>query len=203
MADGLTKAGDPPVAKVSVTSTQKNYGSALKKLAAAHPGLLYIAAYGTEAGKIALAASTMSLGTCFVDLAAQGTDFVTAATQPVAAKCLSSGVPSAEQFTGATQYVSEYQAAYHTDPGTWGTFTYDSVEILAHAITQSGWKQKPVGTSLLHTTGYQGITGPITIAPSTGNRVQSTVVILDVNASGDYVIDPTWAAAANFPLPGS
>jgi branched-chain amino acid transport system substrate-binding protein len=203
VASGLTKAGDAPVGQVSVTSTQKTYTAALEKLVGAHPGLLYIAAYGTEAGKIALAASTMGLGTCFVDLAAQGSDFVTAATQPVASHCLSSGVPSAEQFTGATQYVSDYQAAYHTDPGTWGTFTYDSVEILAHAITQSGWKQKAVTTSLLNTTGYDGITGPITINPSTGNRVQSTVVMLDVNASGDYVIDPTWAAAANFPLPGS
>jgi hypothetical protein len=27
------------------------------------------------------------------------------------------------------------------------------------------------------------------------------VVILDVNAAGSYVIDPTWAAAADFPLP--
>jgi branched-chain amino acid transport system substrate-binding protein len=201
VAAGLTKAGDAPVAQVSVTSTQKNYGAALKKLAGAHPGLLYIAAYGTEAGKIARAASTMSLGTCFVDLAAQGSDFVAGATQAVAAHCISSGVPSAEQFTGAAQYVSDYESTYHTDPGTWGTFTYDSVEILAHAITQSGWKQKAVTTSLLDTSEYQGITGPITIDPSTGNRVQSTVVILDVNASGDYVIDPTWAAAADFPLP--
>jgi ABC-type branched-subunit amino acid transport system substrate-binding protein len=201
VATGLTKAGDAPVAQVSVTSTQKNYTSALTKLAAAHPGLLYIAAYGTEAGKIALAASTMSLGTCFVDLAAQGSDFVAGATQAVAAHCLSSGVPSAQQFTGASQYVSDYESTYHTDPGTWGTFTYDSVEILAHAITQSGWKQKAVRTSLLGITGYPGITGPITIDPSTGNRVQSTVVILDVNAAGSYVIDPTWAAAADFPLP--
>jgi branched-chain amino acid transport system substrate-binding protein len=36
VASGLTKAGDAPVAQVSVTSTQKNYGAALKKLAAAH-----------------------------------------------------------------------------------------------------------------------------------------------------------------------
>jgi branched-chain amino acid transport system substrate-binding protein len=200
---GLRQAGDPTVAKASVTSTQTTYGAALKKLAAAHPGLLYIAAYGTEAGKIALAASKMSLGTCFVDLAAQGPDFVTGATQPVAAHCVSSGVPSAAQFTGASQYVSDYQAMFHTDPGTWGTFTYDSVEIMANAIKESGWQQKAVGTSLLHTTGYQGITGPITIAPSTGNRVQSTVVMLDVDASGNYVIDPTWAAAAGFPLPAA
>jgi branched-chain amino acid transport system substrate-binding protein len=198
---GLAKAGHPAVAMVSVTSTQTNYASALSKVAASHPGLLYIAAYGTEAGAIAKAASGANTGKCFVDLAAQGPDFVASATQPVAAACLSSGVPSAQQFAGAGQYVSNYQSLFHTSPGTWGTFTYDSVEILAAALQKAGWHQKGVSTSLLHISNYTGITGPITIAPSTGNRVQSTVVILDVNSTGNYVIDPQWAAATGFPLP--
>ena len=198
---GLAKAGDPAVAMVPVQSTQTNYASAVRKVAASHPGLLYIAAYGAEAGGIAKAAATANTGKCFVDLAAQGPDFVTAATQPVASACLSSGVPSAQQFTGASQYVTNYQSMFHASPGTWGTFTYDSVEILAAAVQQAGWHQKGVGTALGRIRNYQGITGPITIAPSTGNRVQSTVVILDVNSAGNYVIDPQWATATGFPLP--
>jgi branched-chain amino acid transport system substrate-binding protein len=198
---GLAQTGDPVVADVSVTSSQSSYTDAVKKVAAAHPGLLYISAYGTEAGDIAKAASTEGTGKCFVDLAAQGPDFVTAATQPVASACLSSGVPSAPQFAGAAQYVANYTAQFHTSPGTWGTFTYDSVEVLANAVKQSGWHQNAVIRAMDHTSNYQGITGPITIAPATGNRVQSTVVILDVNASGNYVVDPQWAAAAGFPLP--
>ncbi|HEY1445769.1 MAG TPA: branched-chain amino acid ABC transporter substrate-binding protein [Acidimicrobiales bacterium] len=200
---GLAKAGDPAVAMVSVTSTQTDYTSALNKVAASHPGLLYISAYGAEAGAIAKAASTRSTGKCFVDLAAQGPDFVTAATQPVASACLSSGVPSAQQFAGASQYVTNYESMFNTSPGTWGTFTYDSVEILAAALKQAGWHQKAVSTAVVHIRNYQGITGPITIAPSTGNRVQSTVVILDVDSAGSYVIDPQWAAATGFPLPAA
>jgi branched-chain amino acid transport system substrate-binding protein len=203
VAAGLKKARDPAVATVRVTSTQATFGRALRKLAASRPDLLYIAAYGTQAGRIALAASHMRLGTCFVDLAAQGSDFVTGATQSVAEHCVSSGVPSAQQFVGAGQYVSNFEAMFHANPGTWGTFTYDSVQILASAIKQSGWQQKAVVTTLDHTTNFQGITGSITIAPSTGNRVQSTVVILNVDASGNYVIDPTWAKAVKFPLPAS
>jgi branched-chain amino acid transport system substrate-binding protein len=198
---GLAKAGDPAVAMVSVTSTQTSYASAVSKVAASHPGLLYISAYGAEAGAIAKAASTANTGKCFVDLAAQGPDFVTAATQPVASACLSSGVPSAQQFAGASQYVTNYQSTFHTSPGTWGTFTYDSVEILAAALQQAGWHQKGASTALSRIRNYQGITGPITIAASTGNRVQSTVVILDVDSGGNYVIDPQWAAATGFPLP--
>ena len=198
---GLAKAGDPAVATVSVTSTQTNYTSPLRKVAASHPDLRYIAAYGAEAGGIAKAASSAGTGKCFVDLAAQGPDFVTAATQPVASGCLSSGVPSAQQFAGASQYVNTYQSLFHMSPGTWGTFTYDSVEILAAALQHAGWHQKGVSAALLRVRNYQGITGPISIAPSTGNRVQSTVVILDVNSAGAYVIDPQWAAATGFPLP--
>jgi branched-chain amino acid transport system substrate-binding protein len=198
---GLAKAGDPVVAMASVTSTQTDYTSALSKVAAAHPGLLYISAYGAEAGAIAKAASTDNTGKCFVDLAAQGPDFVTAATQPVASACLSSGVPSAQQFAGASQYVTNYQSMFHTAPGTWGTFTYDSVAILSAALHRAGWHQKAVSSALLRIRNWPGITGPITIAPSTGNRVQSTVVILDVNSGGNYVIDPQWAAATGFPLP--
>jgi branched-chain amino acid transport system substrate-binding protein len=198
---GLAKAGDPAVATASVTSTQTNYSAALSKVAAAHPDLLYISAYGAAAGAIAKAASTANTGKCFVDLAAQGPDFVTAATQPVASACLSSGVPSAQQFAGASQYVTNYQSMFHTSPGTWGTFTYDSVEILAAALKQAGWHQKGVATALTRIRNYPGITGPITIARPTGNRVQSTVVILGVNSAGSYVIDPQWAAATGFPLP--
>jgi ABC-type branched-subunit amino acid transport system substrate-binding protein len=201
---GLAKAGTPAVAFIPVKEGASNFTSAVAKAAAAHPDLLYISAYGPDAGLIAKEASTMNAGKCFVEgLAAQGPDFVKAATQPVASTCLSSGVPTAQQFAGAAQYVSAYQSTFHTAPGTWGTYTYDSVEILANAIKQAGWHQKPIITAMNHTTNYAGITGPISIAPSTGNRVQSTVVILDINSAGDYVIDPMWAATTGFPLPST
>ena len=97
--------------------------------------------------------------------------------------------------------MANYESMFHADPGTWGTFTYDSVEVLANAVKHAGWHQKSVSSTMNHTTNYQGITGPITVAPSTGNRVQSTVVILDVNSAGTYVVDPQWASATGFPLP--
>jgi branched-chain amino acid transport system substrate-binding protein len=199
---GLAKAGTPAVAFIPVKEGASNFTRAVTKAAAAHPDLLYISAYGVDAGKIAKEASTMNTGKCFVEgLAAQGPDFVSNATQPVASACVSSGVPTAQQFVGASQYVSDYESMFHTTPGTWGTYTYDSVEILANAIKQAGWHQKAVASALNQTSNYSGITGPITIAPKSGNRVQSTVVILDIDSAGNYVIDPQWAAATGFPLP--
>lgn len=201
VAAGLKKGGDPAVGSVPVASTQTSFGAALRRLSGSRPDLLYIAAYGAEAGKIAPAASKMSLGTCFVDLAAQGSDFVSSATRAVAERCLSSGVPSARQFVRAGKYVTDYEARFHARPGIWGTFTYDSVEVLAAAVRKAGWHQSAVAMAMAHTTGYQGVTGSITIAPSTGNRTQSTVVILAIERAGNYRIDRAWAAAARFPLP--
>jgi branched-chain amino acid transport system substrate-binding protein len=198
----LTAAGHAPVTVQSIKEGQTNFSKAVSAAAAAKPDLLYIAAYGKEAGLIALQASQKNVGgTCFVDLAAQGPDFVSNATIPVAQKCLNSGVPSAQEFAGATQYVTNYQSAYQAAPGTWGTFTYDSVEILAQAVKDAGgWNQAAVQSKLAHTSAYPGITGTITIQPKTGNRANTPVVMLDIDAAGNYLVDPAWAQAADFPL---
>ncbi len=202
--DLLAGSGHPVVSFQSITESQSDFSAPLAAAAAARPDLLYISAYGTEAGQVALQAAQKNVGgTCFVEgLAAQGSDFVSAATIPVAQRCVSSGVPSAQQFAGAGQYVAAYQAAYHATPGTWGTFTYDSVDMLAQAVRAAGgWNEAAVQSRLDHTTNYQGITGTITIEPPTGNRANSPVVILDIDAAGNYLINPAWARATGFPLP--
>jgi branched-chain amino acid transport system substrate-binding protein len=199
----LSAAGHAPVTFAPVSDTQTNFDTVLATVKAAHPDVVYIAAYGAMAGQIAKQAAQLGVGgKCFVDLAAQGPDFVAAATVPVAQTCLNSGVPSAQQFSGATAYVSQYQSAFHTDPGTWGTFTYDSVELLAKSvIAAGGWKQAATRTQLSHTANLSGITGAITIDPATGNRINAPVVILGIDSAGNYVIDPSWAAAAGFSIP--
>jgi branched-chain amino acid transport system substrate-binding protein len=201
----LTAARHPAVTFEPIIEGQTNFSRVLSRVAQAHPDLLYIAAYGPEAGLLARQANAMNLrGGCFVDLAAQGPDFVQAATTPVAQKCLSSGVPSAQEFVGAGQYVAEYQSTYHSPPGTWGTFTYDSVMLLAHAVQEAGgWKEAAVQSQLTHITNYPGITGSITIQPKTGNRVDSPVVVLEINSAGQYLVNPEWAGATGFQLPAT
>jgi branched-chain amino acid transport system substrate-binding protein len=203
LRDLLAAAGHPPVTFQTITEGQTDFSAAVSAAAAAHPDLLYIAAYGTEAGQLARQASQSNVGGgCFVDLAAQGPDFVSAATVPVAQRCLNSGVPPAQQFAGASQYVTDYQNAYHTTPGTWGTFTYDSIKLLAQAVRDAGgWNEAAVQSRLDHITNYQGITGTITIEPKTGNRANSPVVVLDIDSSGNYLINQAWAQAVGFPLP--
>ncbi len=120
------------MANVSVKTGQSNYSAAVKRIAQSHPDLLYIAAYGTEAGNIAKEASSMGTGRCFVDLAAQGPDFVTAAGQSVASACVSSGVPSAQQFTELERVRAGVPDDVPHEPRNVGhVHHYDSVDLLA------------------------------------------------------------------------
>jgi ABC-type branched-subunit amino acid transport system substrate-binding protein len=53
--------------------------------------------------------------------------------------------------------------------------------------------------ALLHTRAFRGVTGTTTIAAPSGNRVDPPVVILDIDAAGQYTIDPAWATFARYP----
>jgi hypothetical protein len=43
------------------------------------------------------------------------------------------------------------------------------------------------------------VTGTTTILPSSGNRANPPVVILDVSAGGRYTVNRTWASFAGYP----
>jgi branched-chain amino acid transport system substrate-binding protein len=172
----------------------------LQATAAARPDVTYLAMYGPQAGAIAarLAATPHAYGRCFVDLAAQGPSFV-AAAGAAAGDCLSSGVPSDEQLPGGKPYTRAYRRRFHSSPGTWGAFTYDSLDMLAAAVRRSRrWTGPKLRGALQHTRGFRGVTGETTVLPSSGNRADPPVVVLDVNRAGRYVVDRAWASFAGY-----
>jgi branched-chain amino acid transport system substrate-binding protein len=165
--------------------------------------VFYSSSYYPQGGEIAAAANATegSDGLCFMGLANQDPAFVKASGLAAARNCFFSGVPSAEQFPAAKQYVTDYKAKFGSDPGTWGTFTYDSVNMLFEAAKRAGsWDAQKVRDELSATKNYPGATGDITIDPKTGNRTNVPVVILIVDKHGNFVIDPKWAKFAGFSL---
>ncbi len=183
-----------------IVAGRKNYSGPVHTAEAAHPDLVYSSTYYPEGARIADAihASHYS-GKCVMGLANQDPGFLPLSGLDAARACTFSGVPSPEQFPAASRYVSEYRAAYHAAPGTWGTFTYDSVTVLAHAAKVAGsWNNAAVTQQLKAIRNYSGLTGSITIDPATGNRANVPVVFLRVTAAGAYQIDPRWASFAHF-----
>lgn len=167
------------------------------------PDLVYASTYFPQGGRIAKALDGQpdAEPTCFMGLANQDPQFVKIAGSAAARNCYVSGVPSPDQFPGAKEYAAAYRSAFGTEPGTWGTFTFDSVNLLFASVEEAGsWDAEAVKTSLSGTADWQGATGSISIDAETGNRDVVPVVVLDVDKKGAFVVDPKWAAFADFEL---
>jgi ABC-type branched-subunit amino acid transport system substrate-binding protein len=202
LAGALQGAGVrvPVDAVLDPSASAAQVGQVLQTVAAARPEVTYLAMYGPQAGMIAarLAATPGAYGRCFVDLAAQGPSFSSAAGA-AATGCLNSGVPSAGQLPGGKGYTTAYRARFHASPGTWGPFAYDSLNLLAAAVEHAHrWKGPRLLGALSHTRGFRCVTGTTTILPASGNRAKPPVVILDIDAAGHYTVDSAWASFAGY-----
>jgi branched-chain amino acid transport system substrate-binding protein len=200
LRDLLEQAGVTIVAFQRANPGAGNEADLVRRIVAEDADYLYASTYFPQGARIAQ--EILGLETppaCLMGLANQDPGFVEEAGLEAARTCLSSGVPEAAEFPQAEGYVEDYRARFGTDPGTWGTFTYDSVKLLFDAVRRAGsWDSAAVDRELAATEGYEGITGTITIDESNGNRVDVPVVILEIDSEGRYVIDPDWAAFAGF-----
>jgi branched-chain amino acid transport system substrate-binding protein len=200
LRDLLEEAGVTIVAFQKADPDTVEEGGLVRRIMADDPDFIYSSTYFPEGAQIAgeILALDAPPG-CLMGLANQDPGFVELAGLDAARACPSSGVPEAAEFPQAQGYVEDYRARFGTDPGTWGTFTYDSVQLLFDAVRRAGsWDPDAVRDELSATEGYEGLTGAITIDESTGNRVDVPVVVLQVNEEGRYVVDPKWAEFAGF-----
>jgi branched-chain amino acid transport system substrate-binding protein len=196
MADRLRRAlrsRGVTVTTVPVLAGRASYEAEVARALDADPELVYASTYYPEGSKIArsllAAAGSGSTAGCFMGLANVDPAFVSAARVPASRRCRFSGVPTAAQIPTAGRYVRQYRAAFRTSPGVWGTFTYDSTNMLLDAIRRTRSLEYDVlMRTLLGTRGYRGATGAITIDRSTGNRTNVPVYILTVNAAGKFVV---------------
>jgi branched-chain amino acid transport system substrate-binding protein len=200
--DAIMRAGAEVVLYESFPEDKLDAAALVSKIQGAAPDLFYASTYFPEGGKIAKEAAARGVeGTCLMGLANQDAKFVDSAGLAAARRCYSSGVPSAEQFAGARTYVTAYRKKFNAAPGTWGTFTYDSVQLLFSAVRAAGaWDAHRVREQLSKTKNFAGATGEIDIDPETGNRKVVPVVILDIDKRGAYVVDRKWAEFASFSL---
>lgn len=196
----LEHAGVDVVAYDRVDPKSRDYATLLAGVGRRHPDLLFVSTYYPQGGVIARDYRQLEeRPTCLMGLANQDPAFVSVAGLNTARLCSFTGVPSAEDFPDARRYVADYRKRFGRTPGTWGTFTYDSVKLLIDAIRRAGgWDAGEVRRALTDTRDYAGITGSITIDPKTGNRVNVPVVILKLKSDSTYVVDPRWASFAGF-----
>lgn len=189
---GLSKQGIN-VSSVEIKPGATDYSKEVATALTNNPQVVYVSTYFPEGGVIAknLAAEAAKGNTteCFMGLANQDPGFMKVSGLADAQQCVFSGVPSPDQFPGATKYVSDYNAKFGTAPGTWGTFTYDSANVLFAAIEKAGSADPAkIAKALAATSGFKGVTGSITVAAGTGNRDNPPVKILKVASETSFEV---------------
>jgi ABC-type branched-subunit amino acid transport system substrate-binding protein len=118
--DAVTRAGAEVVLFESFGEGELN-APALVDQIRAKPGSRLRDHLLPRGGEIAKEAAARGLeATCLMGLANQDVKFVKTAGLDAARRCYSSGIPSAEQFSGARTYVTEYREEFDAEPGRGG-----------------------------------------------------------------------------------
>lgn len=200
MTASLGKVGVKITATESITPGAKSYADTVTKILATKPSAVYVITYFPEAGLIAqamLAANTSAK--CLADYGAYDNGYITAAGIPAAQKCPVVGVPAPSDFPNSATLVAEYTKEFKTAPGSWSPYTYDSVMVLADAITRAGGTNSAaLKSALAGTKGWKGWTGTVAFEATTGNRLPAPVTVNTVTSAGAFQVDPAWIAATGF-----
>ena len=191
MQAALQRAG-VAVTRLPVESGVADCAPLVAQAFASRPDAIYISTRINEGVCITRALVQSGAGVpCLLGFANSDPSFVQRAGTDVSRRCRFSGVPLPQAFPTARQYVRDYRQAFRMQPGTWGSFTYDSARILFAAMRRAGTTAyQPVMRELRSTRGFRGATGTITINSRTGDREQVAVKILSVSPAGLFTIVP-------------
>jgi branched-chain amino acid transport system substrate-binding protein len=136
---------------------------------------------------------------CLADYASASVGYVADAGIPAVQNCPVLGVPAPSDFAGSGPFLSAFEARFHSAPGLWSPYAFDSVNLLVQsAVKAHNFQQVPLARALYSTQNFVGWTGSATIQSPTGNRVPSTVTVDTSDASGTLHVDLAWAAAVGY-----
>lgn len=197
MRTELQAGGARIVAFEPIAPGQSSYAGTVSGIATVAPDVAYLVAYYPEAGLIAKEMHRAKLSAqCLSDYGAYDTGYVTTAGRAAARACPVVGVPAPDEFTGAAPFVAAYRKKFGEAPGTWSPYTYDSLGVLAAAVTKAGsFDATRLRAALAGLEGYRGWTGRVRLDPVTGNREPATVVVLRADRRGALRVDRGWQRA--------
>lgn len=200
MAKTLPAAGVKITATVPIVPGAASYADAVATALASNPQLVYVVAYYPEAGRIAKAMlDAKTTAKCMSDYGAYDNSYATVAGPAAAAACPVVGVPAPGDFPGSTSHVAAFTAKFESAPGAWSPYTYDSVLLLADAISRAGGtSSNQLTAALAATKGWHGWTGTVAFETPSGNRTPAPVTVDVADATGALHVDPSWAAAVGF-----
>jgi len=198
-AAGVTVSANIPIIP-SATNDPAVIQAAVTQALATHPTGVYADLYYPEGALVADQMLAEGAGTnCLADYASASVGYVTDAGIPAVQNCPVLGVPAPSDFAGSGPFLAAFEAEFHSAPGLWSPYTYDSVNLLVQsAIKAHTFQQVPLARVLYATKNFVGWTGSATILSPSGNRTPSTVTVDTSDASGTLHVDLDWATAVGY-----
>ena len=189
----VTKAGATVTYFDAITPGQRDYSSAMTKVASTNPDVFYYTGYYPEAATLAKAYMDQGLNSKFKFMVGSGEydpAYITAAGNNAEGSTVTFPVgPDTATGSEFTSFKAAYTAATGKDMGTYAIYEHDAIMMLKLAIEKANGSTKPADiNNALHQVSYNGITGPIKF-DSKGDRAQLAMVGFLV--SGGKVV-PTW-----------
>jgi len=198
-SEGFKKLGGSIVNTESYSANDLDFSAQLTTIKASNPDILYVPGYYGDIGPIAVEARKVGL-TCPL-LGGDGWDspkLIEGAGGP-------GGALEGSYFTNhysptnpaplTQKFVKDYNDVYKTTPDSLAAMGYDATGVLADAMKRAGNPtdgdfdsadyRKKLRDAIASTTGFQGVTGKITIGPDR-NPVKPAVVLQIKGASYSY-----------------
>ena len=198
-AAGVTVSANIPIIPSAINDPAVIQAAVTQALAT-HPTGVYADLYYPEGALVADQMLAEGTGTnCLADYASASVGYVTDAGIPAVQNCPVLGVPAPSDFAGSPPFLAAFEAEFHSAPGLWSPYTYDSVNLLLQsAVKAHNFQQVPLTRVLSATKNFVGWTGSATILSPSGNRMPSTVTVDTSDASGTLHVDLDWAAAVGY-----
>jgi branched-chain amino acid transport system substrate-binding protein len=198
-AAGVTVSANIPIIPSAINDPAVIQAAVTQALAT-HPTGVYADLYYPEGALVADQMLEAGAGTnCLADYASASVGYVTDAGIPAVQNCPVLGVPAPSDFADSAPFLSAFETKFHSAPGLWSPYTFDSVNLLVQsAVKAHNFQQVPLARVLYSTRDFVGWTGSATILSPTGNRIPSTVTVDTCDASGTLHVDLAWAAAVGY-----
>src|SRR6476660_7335162 len=198
-AAGVTVSANIPIIPSAINDPAVIQAAVTEALAT-HPTGVYADLYYPEGALVADQMLQSGTGTnCLADYASASVGYVINAGIPAVHNGPVLGVPAPSDFANSAPFLSAFEAEFHSAPGLWSPYTFDSVNLLVQsAIRAHNFQQVPLARVLYSTNDFVGWTGSATILSPSGNRIPSTVTVDTSDASGTLHVDLDWATAVGY-----
>ena len=185
-SDEFLKLGGKFASNEELTYVQKDmdFQSLLRKIKRAKPDVIFLPGYYAEVGLIIKQARSLGITAPF--LGGDGwdsPDLFKIGGKAMKGNYISSHFAPDDKDPKVQAFVKDYENAYKAKPGAMAALGYDSIGIVADAISRAkSSKPADINAALLATKNYSGVTGLISIDENRNSK--KAAVVLETTESG-------------------